>query len=222
MTTSLDTSHQLDFANLAIKVKDVDVAGALSVVGNVAVTGTLTVTGAVSQTAALVPTGGVGPAGGSTISPRCWHTGGNPPSISTDMADGTPSVTETYWAEVFVPANATITGVAIFNGSATGSGNVTVYLASAAGANLAHTASTAVTGTDAYQLVPFSAPLAVTGPATYYVGSQYNNATTHFNFHTIGAFGAGKSTGTVYGTFPTTPTMPTTFTTAQGPVATLY
>lgn len=54
MTTSLDTAHQVDMANLALKVKDVDLAGALSVAGNLAVTGTTTLTGGITQKAAAI------------------------------------------------------------------------------------------------------------------------------------------------------------------------
>lgn len=184
--------------------------------------GALTIAGATTATGAITPTGGIAVAGGGSVSARCWHTGGNPASAAADGTDATPSVTETYYAEVFVPCNATITGVATFNGSATGSGNITAYLMTLAGTQVGHTASTAVSGTDTYQTIAFTTPYAAIGPQTYYVATQYNNTSTRFNTHVVGRFGTGKDTGTTYGTFPTTPTVPGTFTTGLGPIASLY
>lgn len=184
-------------------------------------TTTLTVSGAATIGGVTTPTGGVAAAGGFTTSPRNWHTGGRPASVSTDGTNATPSTTETYYAEVFVPANATLTGVALFNGSDV-TGNVTVYLTNSAGTNLAYSASTAGSGTDAYQRIPFTATYNAVGPATYYVATQYSSATARYNTHIIGNFGTGKDTSTVYGTFPTTPTIPTTFTTGLGNIASLY
>lgn len=56
MTTSLKTSSQMDFANLAIKVKDVDVSGAVDVTGAVAVGSTLNVTGTTTLGTANITT----------------------------------------------------------------------------------------------------------------------------------------------------------------------
>jgi hypothetical protein len=157
---------------------------------------------------------------GFSTSARLSHTGGIPARVSTDGTDTTPATTETYIAEVFVPSNMTITGVALMNGSAV-SGNIKVGLANSSGAVVAESASTAQSGTDAYQRVAFTATYAAVGPATYYVLLQVDNNTARFNSHTFGNFGASKKTGETYGTF-TTITPPTTFTTAQGPIASLY
>ena len=169
----------------------------------------------------LTSTGGVAASGGFTLTATTFHTGGAPPSVNTAGTDATPSVTETYVCEVFVPANATLTGVSIFNGSATGSGNVTVFLADSTGTVVASSASTAISGTDAYQRLPFSTAYPAKGPATYYVATQYNNTGSRFNTHIFGDFRAGKLTGTVYGTLVSF-TAPTTFTTGLGPIASLY
>lgn len=155
-----------------------------------------------------------------TVSPRLCHTGGNPAAASTSGTDATPVITESYIAEVFIPANVTLTGVAVFNGSVA-SGNIIVALADSTGAIVASSATTAMSGTDAYQRVPFAATYKAIGPGTYYVVQQVDNTTARFNTHTVGNFGAGKKTGETYGTF-TTITPPTTFTTALGPIATLY
>lgn len=157
---------------------------------------------------------------GVATSPRCWHSGGLPARVSTDGTDSTPVITETYIAEVFVPANATLTGIAVMNGSAV-SGNIKLALANSSGAVVASTASTAQAGIDSYQRVPFTSTYAAAGPATYFVLLQVDNITARFNSHTFGNFGASKKTGETYGTF-TTITPPTTFTTALGPIASLY
>ena len=57
MTTSLDKSKQMDMAGLAIKVKDVDLSGALDVTGNAAVTGNLTITGNIINTSSVLTRG---------------------------------------------------------------------------------------------------------------------------------------------------------------------
>jgi hypothetical protein len=77
-----------------------------------------------------------------------------------------------------------------------------------------------MSGTDAYQRIPLTATLDIVG-GTYFVLEQIDNTTARVNTHTLGNGGASKKTGETYGTF-TTITAPTTFTTAQGPIASLY
>lgn len=169
----------------------------------------------------ITPTGGIAAAGGFSTSPRNWHTGNRAPFASTDGTNQTPVATEVYICEIFVPANATLTGVAIFNGSAV-SGNVKVGLANSSGVVVATSASTAQSGTDAYQRVPFTATYAAVGPATYYVLVIIDNATGRLNAHPFGNFGASKQTGQVFATGFTTITPPTTFTADLGTMAGLY
>lgn len=85
MTTSLDTAHQIDNANLAMKVKDVDLAGALSVAGNAAVTGTLTVTGATTLTGAVTQKSPVISGSGATVTLTAAQSGN---IVLFDKADG--------------------------------------------------------------------------------------------------------------------------------------
>ncbi len=176
---------------------------------------------ATSITGAYTPTGGIAAAAGFSASPRLCHTGGEPAIATTSGTDTTPVATEVYIAEVFIPANVTVTGVAVFNGSVA-SGNIKVGLASSAGAVLATSASTAMSGTDAYQRIPFTSSYAAKGPATYYALQFVDNNTARINTHTVGSFGASKQTGQVFATGFTTIAPPTTFTTAQGPIASLY
>jgi hypothetical protein len=158
----------------------------------------------------------------NAISPRGINTGQNPANVSTDGNNSSPVITETYLSEIFVPANCIVTGIEIFNGSNV-TGSVTVGLADALGNPIvaAQSASTAGSGTDAYQRIPFAAPYVAAGPATYFIQVQYSSATAHYNTHAVGKHATGKQTAQTYGTL-TAFTPPTTFTTAIGNIAGLY
>lgn len=185
---------------------------------NMSIDGTLTVAGVTTNT------GGTGAAGGFTISPRTIGTcGTNGAAIGATSAftNQTPVATEFYVAEAFIPANVTVTGVANLNGTVA-SGNLKVGLFNSAGTLLATSGSTASSGTSAYQLVPFTAPLAIVGPATYLVGVFYDNNTVRGTAFTQGSCATQKATTQVYATGFTTIVPATTFTTAIGPVANLY
>jgi hypothetical protein len=158
--------------------------------------------GAESHAGVITPVGGVAAAGGFSVSPRSLWIGQTAPQVSTDFNNSTPSTTETYVSEIFVPCNMTITGVALFNGTDV-TGNVTVGLATSAGAPIAaaKSASTAAAGTDAIQLIPFAAPYAAVGPATYFIQVQYNSATARYNTHVLGKHGVLVQTAQTYGTF---------------------
>lgn len=190
--------------------------------GKAAILGT---SGAVLFAGALTATGGVAAAGGFTVRPSNWHTGGIPAQVSTDGSDVTPSVSEMYYSAVFVPCNATITGVAVFFGTAT-NGNMKVGLFNSAGANVATSLSTDISAVtaDTYFRVAFTGgTYAAKGPATYYIGIMQDDTSNRFNAHTFGDFPADKTTGETYATGFTTISSPaTTFVTARGPIASLY
>lgn len=152
--------------------------------------------------------------------PTSWATGNAPAVSTTQGTDTTPSVTEEYVCEVFVPVNCHVTGIAVLNGSAV-AGNVQCALYDSNGALMTTTASTAASGTAAYQQYPWAAVQNLKGPAKYYVGVQNNSASNRLRTHALGNFTASKKTGQTYGTF-TALTVPTTFTTGVGPVASLY
>lgn len=158
---------------------------------------------------------------GQTASARTIAVGGLVPAVSTDFTDSTPSATVVNIGEVLVPMNTTVTGVANFSGSVA-SGNLKVGLADSTGAIVATSASTAMVGTDAYQRIPFTAPVSLLGPATYYILTFYDNATARYNSPPLGTFGAAQQTGQVYATGFTAITPPTTFTTNVAPIASLY
>lgn len=205
------------------KSLDIESGGTLTSGGTTMLNGSGALTPTtLTPTGAITPTGGVAAAGGFSASPRSIHTGDQPAVAATDGTNATPSTTETYVSEVFVPCNMTITGVALFNGSDV-TGNVTVGLATSAGTPIAaaKSASTAGSGTDAYQRIPFATPYAAVGPATYYIQVQYSSATARYNAHTIGNHGVLVQTTQVYGTLASF-TPPTTFVTAVGNIAGLY
>lgn len=175
----------------------------------------------------------------ANVSPRLFYTGGTAPQVSTDFTNATPVITELYVAEIFVPASCAVTGINVFNGSDV-TNNTKVGLYDVGGTLLASSVTTAGSGTDAFQKIPFayeflssatgaktawSTPLVLSG-GTYYIASMFDGTTTRYNTHTIGSFGAGKITGLTYATAMDTAALtiapPTTFTTALGPVAALY
>jgi hypothetical protein len=186
--------------------------------------GTSTVAGAKTFTLAITPTGGVAAAGGFSAAPRGLASQGQPAVTTADGNNSTPSTTETYITSMFVPCNMTITGVKVFNGSDV-TGNIRIGLANAVtGAPIAAalTASTAGSGTDAYQTIPFASPYAAVGPANYLVCVQYDSATARYNTHTLGTDPCIVQTGTTYGTMPTVSPLPTAFVTNVGNIMSFY
>jgi hypothetical protein len=149
-----------------------------------------------------------------------WPTLASFPSTTTTGTDTTPVITETYIGEVYVANNCEATGVSLLNGSAV-AGNVKLALYDGLGNVVAQTASTAQAGTAALQAVAFTAVAKIKGPATYFVGVQCSSTSARIRTHTLGVMAAAKKAGETYGTVtPITP--PTTFTTALGPIASLY
>ena len=185
--------------------------------GTLAVTGASALTGAVVASSNVTVGGLIGPGTQSTI----FHSGGVGPGVVAFGTDTTPAVTETYIVQIDIPENATLTGLSVLNGTAV-SGNIAVALANSAGAVVASSASTtAGSGTNAYQAIPFSATYAAVGPAKYFGLVQYSATTARYRTHILGNFGAAKKTSETYGTF-TTVTAPTTFATAGAVVCDTY
>lgn len=170
------------------------------------------------------PVAGIGAAGalGAFLNPTVYHSGGVGATSATMGTDSTPVTTETYIVEIYIPVNGNYTGVAILNGSAA-AGNVRISMADSTGAPIAAalTASTAQSGTAAYQKIPFAAVWSAKGPGKYFILVQFNNTSARFRTHAVGNFGAAKKTGETFGTF-TAVTPPTTFTADLGPVCDVY
>lgn len=149
-----------------------------------------------------------------------FHTGEVGPTTTTTGTDTTPVVTETYAARVFIPVNGTITGASLLNGSAV-AGNVTAILYDGAGVPVAKSATTAQSGTAAYQDFAFATPYAAVGPGLYFLGFQFDSTSARFRTHILGRFTAFKKTGETYGT-ATALTSPNSFTTGVGAIASTY
>lgn len=198
--------------------KDVTMSGAVTHSGAVTNSSTVVNSSTVATTGATTVTGGITqPGTASTV----YHTGGVGPGVAAFGTDTTPVTTETYICEVIVPTNCTLTGLSVLNGSAV-SGNITVGLANSAGAVVAQSATTtAGSGTNAYQQIPFTTTYAAVGPAKYFALVQYSATTARYRAHILGNFGAAKKTSETYGTL-TTVTPPTTFATAGAIVADTY
>lgn len=174
-------------------------------------------------------------------SPRSINVGDRPAYAVTDFDEISPgATTTTYVGELFVPCSIVTTGAAVFNGSATGSASVKLALFDFGGNILLTTGAVALSGTEAYQRLPWasefiSTPGTLTAlvspqllpPGTYYVAHTYSTTTTVKiqTFTGVGNFGAGTVSSvyaTAFATTQLTIVPPTTFTTATSPVASLY
>lgn len=145
----------------------------------------------------------------------------------TDGTDTAPVNGTRYSCSLFVPYNTVVTGIGYLLGTVGGSNNVIVELKNGSGANVANSslAGTLAGTLGTFQLVPFTAPLTILGPAWYFPLLQFNGATVRFR--TIPAnLGISQvaQTQSVAGTFgtlaPITP--PTGFTPGVGPILFLY
>ena len=87
----------------------------------VSTAGAVTSDGAITSTGAITPTGGVAAAGGFSV-PTVFHSGQVGLVATTGLTQKQIVTTETYFVEVFVPANTTITGVSVLNGNTTNAG----------------------------------------------------------------------------------------------------
>lgn len=174
-----------------------------------------------------------------TVSSRLFHTGTQGAALAADFNNTTPgATTEIYVAEMAVLWPCLTTGAAPFNGS-DATDKTQVALFDVNGTILLSTADTQMSGTDAYQRIPWASEFITTPgtataitkavllqPGTYYLAQNFNGTTSRFQTFAVGNFGAGKVTSAVYATaFHTTSltlALPTTFTTVLGPVISLY
>lgn len=170
-------------------------------------------------------TGGVGQS--ETVQSTVFHSGGVQPvgALTTNYHQTQFSTTTTYECEVFIPANTTVTGVAVLNGATTSaSQNLFVGLANASGTVVAKSATTTAQGAaSAYQQIPFTSAYSAAGPGKYFILVQGSATTGYLATHAAGNFSAKSVTNETYGTFLTTAAYATTtFTANVGPVADTY
>lgn len=196
----------------------------LVVASSASFTGSVSMTGSITSTGVSINTGGeVGPG----TMPTVFHSGGVQEfgALTTNYTQTQIVTTDTYFCEVFIPVNTTLTGVAILNGHTTSaSQNMFVGLANSAGTIVASSNTTTAQSTaDLYQQIPFTATYQAVGPSKYYIAVQGSATTGYIATHTRGNYGAALKTSETYGTFVTTASYSsTTFTTAQGPLADTY
>lgn len=151
-------------------------------------------------------------------------------TIAVPNGIATTSVTDVagkIWAsQLFIPANATLTGACVLNGATVGTDKWVFALYDSSGALVANTAVAGVTTATAskYQCIAFTATVQVAGPMSYYIAVQGNGTTDNFQSYATASvptnYGTTAQTG-VFGTLAAiTPSI--TFTAAQGPIMMVY
>ncbi len=167
-----------------------------------------------------------------------WQIGTSQPNVQPytafpTLSDATVGATTTqvagtiWFSQLFIPANATLTGACVLNGATVGTDKYIVALYDAAGNVLANSATAGTTTASAslYQCIAFASTVSVTGPASYFAAIQTNGTTDNFfTYKTGGAplkYGTQSQTG-VFGTVAAMTTPTTTFTTAKGPLMIVY
>lgn len=153
----------------------------------------------------------------------CWANDWNP-RATTDGTNVTPTAGTIYVSALFVPVTVSVTGVSVFNGSAVGTDKAIVALYNSAGVLLTSSAlaGTTCVGTDAMQVIAFTAAYAAKGPELYYVSWSCNGTTARLNAQNAPGVGYTTSQVGVFGTLDAIGTPPTTFTADVGPIAATY
>ncbi|HXT81380.1 MAG TPA: hypothetical protein VN702_17580 [Acetobacteraceae bacterium] len=130
-----------------------------------------------------------------------------------------------YWAEVAIPRNITLTGIAVLNGGTVGTNKGIVGLYNSAGTLVANSAlvGAIAAGANAFQAYAFTATYAAVGPARYWVAYQADGATATLRTIAASTFidSLTKSATGAFGTL-TALTVPTTITADVGPIAYVY
>lgn len=206
------------------KTLDIESGGALTSGGTTMLNGAGAFTPTtIVASGAITPTGGIAAAGGFTLRPyniRTWQPVAATSGTDTACTNGTA-----YVGSILVPGNITITGVEYLVGSVGGTDKVIASIHDSAGVLLGNSALAGATvGTAAQvQAVALTTPLAVKGPATYYIALTFNGTTAKFRsvpaYCQAGVMGNGVAQ--TFGTAATF-TAPTTFTADKVPVAWLY
>jgi hypothetical protein len=141
-----------------------------------------------------------------------------------------------YWSQIFIPYNVTLTGACWTNAATVTTDKRQVVLWNSAGTVLANSAAAGVADSgnaNKLQCTTFSpGTVAVTGPASYFVGFVVNGSTDTFMTYQTGGAPTGYTggaptgyiTGTAANTFgtPTAITAGSTFNTAVGPLMVVF
>ena len=162
----------------------------------------------------------------SAVSYSAFYTLPIQPPTTAAYGSVTHVAGKTFFSQLFIPANATLTGACWFNGATITTDNTIAILWDNTGAVLAQTADTVDSGGTAsvYMCAAFTSTVAVYGPGSYFIGIETKGTTDNFYTYTTGGAPTGYATGSKTGTYLTvtaiTPT--TSFTTAVGPVMIVY
>jgi hypothetical protein len=214
--TTLGASGLVTLAAAATVGTTLGVTGATTLSSTLAA-GATTITGALSVSTTSTLTGGV--VGGKPYMAGTWT-----PATATTGTSATPTASTLYYGSVFLPMNATLTGIQYLIGT-TGN-SVVVSLYSSSGSLLANstTAGTAVGAGSTAQTVAFTGTYAAVGPAYYFIGINFNGNTaryraipTYCNMNGVIGGSVAQTFGTPAGITPVT-----AFTGDVVPVATLY
>lgn len=153
----------------------------------------------------------------------------NPTTAAASLTSGTdtaPVAGQLQVGEVFVPANAVLTGIQFLIGTVGGTDKVIAALYDGDGNLVANTALAGTNvgaGAAVYQQVPFTAPVTVKGPGIYFIVLQFNGTTCRFRSIPAGAL---QPAGSIAGVFATLPAsglaVPTSFTADKAPIGSTY
>ena len=174
-------------------------------------------------TGVTTTTGGQALATASVVN---WAKGGAV-ALATSGTDTTPTDNQTYWVEIEIPHNVTLTGISYLVGSVGGTDSVMVVLHNSTGVPVAWSDSTGaavgdIVGTTAQiQSLAFETPYAAVS-GRYYISTTFNGTTARFRTYPIP--GSKFVTGSVGGTYGTVASITpgTTFTADKGPVCSTY
>ena len=147
------------------------------------------------------------------------------PAFGTTPSSAVPVGGTVYLSEISVEHNRPVTGICLLNGSTVGSDTHIFVLYDYYGNLLGQSAATTAANASLYQCLPLATPIEISGYRSYFIGFQSSGNTATVQKYITGevglSFQAGSVTG-VSGTIPTTIAVPTTFTTATGPIGALY
>lgn len=142
----------------------------------------------------------------------------------------TTSVTDVagkiFYGAIEVDMSTFVSGACLLNGATVTTDKHIYALFDATGNLLANTtlAGTSDAGASQYQCLSFTSPVALAGPAQYFVAIQGNGTTDNFQAYGTGGAHTSYPTGSQTGSFGVLApiTITTTFTAAVGPLMTLF
>lgn len=154
----------------------------------------------------------------------------NPGATAYTSVNGTgtaPTATSLFCTELDVPYNFRMTGLGVLNGTVVGTDNHTISIYDSTGNLLANSAAAGVLAANAstYQNISLTTPYYLVGPALYFGCMQSNGTTATVRMVVSGTQDqilTKATTGQTFGTFVSSFTVPTTFTTAVGPYFTMF